>query len=526
MTAIYKRPASPGQFIENLPPADKEIFSEIKRFTEWYEGSSEFRDLCRDGAISTEWIDRLSSLGVREEVIESMSSVQNANNPTHPILLKLSEISVDPKELYNDIDRLESSIYLRLYFKYTILKAISQREHHDWSLNKLSGESPYFAWRKRRIKAVRSELGWYGHGIDHPTFSIELGVGCTVGCTFCAFDAQKHETNFDFNKSGNVELFRAVAGAFKTVMGDGCGGGMLYYATEPNDNPNYIDFLDEYYKVTGYKLCTSTARYDLDWLQRLKDFYSTPYPQPWPRVSVLSKHCMEKIHRHFAPIDFIYPWLLAQSIEMEDERQKVPGGREKFGMKKLQEVRDARAYHSPEDVDYSTIPQGSIACVTGFKVNMVNKTITATSPCYTSQKWSHGYREYGTVSFTGPETVLPALEKLISIAMLPSPSIDMKYAWRDDLDCRLLPDGFQLVSPYNFHEFTGNPLYISLGRILSDCHGFTFMEVRDILLKEVPDSDVFTVTELLRRFFNAGFIDENNIASEHLENLNSQLISA
>ena len=225
MTAIYKRPASPGQFIENLPPADKQIFSEIKRFTEWYEGSSEFRDLCRDGAISTEWIDRLSSLGVREEVIESMSSVQNANNPTHPILLKLSEISVDPKELYNDIDRLESSIYLRLHFKYTILKAISQREHHDWSLNKLSGESPYFAWRKRRIKAVRSELGWYGHGIDHPTFSIELGVGCTVGCTFCAFDAQKHETNFDFNKSGNVELFRAVAGAFKTVMGDGCGGG-------------------------------------------------------------------------------------------------------------------------------------------------------------------------------------------------------------------------------------------------------------------------------------------------------------
>ena len=54
-------------------------------------------------------------------------------------------------------------------------------------------------------------------------------------------------------------------------------------------------------------------------------------------------------------------------------------------MKKLQEVRDARAYNSPEEVDYAIIPQGSIACVTGFKVNMVNKTITATSPCYTSQ---------------------------------------------------------------------------------------------------------------------------------------------
>ena len=103
-------------------------------------------------------------------------------------------------------------------------------------------------------------------------------------------------------------------------MGDGCGGGMSYYATEPNDNP-YIDFLDEYYKVTGYKLCTSTARYDLDWLQRLKDFYSYPDPQPCTS-KCFSKHCMEN-PSYFPPIDFIYPWLLPQSIEMEDEREKV-----------------------------------------------------------------------------------------------------------------------------------------------------------------------------------------------------------
>ena len=102
----------------------------------------------------------------------------------------------------------------------------------------------------------------------------------------------------------------------------------------------------------------------------------------------------------------------------------------------------------------------------------------------------------------------------------------MKYAWRDDLDCRLMPDGFQLVSPYSFHKFTGNPLYTSLGRILSDCRGFTFMEVRDILLKEVPDSDVFTVTELLKRFFDAGFVDENNIAREYCENQDPEIISA
>ena len=272
MTTHYKRSSSPSQFIEGLSPSDKQLFAELKRFTEWYEGSSEFRDSCRKGQIPLEWTERLVSLGVRPEVMSSMLTLYDGSRGPNPILELINNQETDLFNLLDTVHTLEQDKVLVLHYKYTILKALTHREHLDWTLNKLNGESPYFAWRKRRIKAVRSELGWYGHGIDHPTFSIELGVGCTVGCTFCAFDAKKHETNFDYNIPTNRSLFQAVAHAFKEILGDGCGGGMLYYATEPNDNPNYIDFLDDYYKVTGYKLCTSTARYDLDWLEKLKNF--------------------------------------------------------------------------------------------------------------------------------------------------------------------------------------------------------------------------------------------------------------
>lgn len=506
--AKIARPSNPGIFVETLPFEEKKLFAEVKRFKEWYEGSSEFRDACRQNLVSKDWYDKLESLGVRKEVISSMSKIF-IKDFQHPILKKTEDSDAKLGEIYDSIDNLEDDKIIALYLKHRIIRLHTHKEHMNWTLNILDGESSYFNWRKRHIRAMRDELDWYGQSIDHPSFSIELGVGCSVGCTFCAFDAKKHETNYDYNNDENRELFVAVARSLKNILGDkGCGGGMLYYATEPNDNPDYIDFLQEYYQVTGHKLCTSTARYDLKWIEDLKNFYSTPMPLPWPRLSVLSRHCMEKIHRHFAPIDFIYPWILAQSIEMEDERSKVPGGRERFGLKQLAKVKDARNYKSEEEVDYSKIPQGSIACVTGFKINMVKKTITAVSPCYTSYKWTHGYREYGTVSFSTPETVYPAFLNLIESCMHREVTDYMIYSWRDNLKVRLHKDGFELISPYKFYTFRGTKLYKALGEIMSDCQGFTLDEVRDILLKEVKDTNIFEVSRLLVSFYDAGFINE------------------
>ena len=498
----------------SLSKEDRSKYFQIKRLSEWYAGCAELRDQIRENTVSEKYFQLMEEIGVSRECTSKMVELWSDKRQCS----EFDNIVSNP----NDFTResvsksfdsfLQGNRYADLFLAFNVIKARSTLAHHDWSLNIFNGDSTYFDWRKRRIKSVRSETGEYGYGIDHPTFAVELGIGCTVQCNFCAFAAEKHKENFDFTDLENQKLMRALASAFEQVMGAGVGGGMLYYATEPNDNPNYVDFVNLWYEETGWKLCTSSARYDIEWIQKLTEFYGSPTPMMWPRLSVLSRHYMEKIHRHFTPEELGYPWLLAQQVEVEDERAKVPGGREKHGLKKLKEVRDCRFYDTPEEVDLESIPQGSIACVTGFKVNMINKTITATSPCYTSEKWPLGYRNYGTIDFTTPNSILPALKQLVNRVMLKTLPNNAPIRLRDDLQLRIKGSGFWLVSPCHFHEFTNHTFYTHLGAILELNNKrqvpWTKSEFINELIKRLPDQSPMAVAVFFEKFFNAGYIDE------------------
>ena len=496
---------SPDTFLNNLSKSDKFIYAQAKRFMEWYEGSSEFRDEVRSGNLSEKYVSELLDVGVSSEVTADMSTLWS-DEFTNSLYTQMCSHEPLQESFSQKLSHIP--IAPRLYLTYKMIFREFGFEHRKRAFE-LSGDSDFYAWRKRRLYATQSELGWYGASIDHPIFSIELGVGCTVGCTFCAFDAQKHETNFSYDSDENKELFRAVAHSLKDILGlPGGYHGMLYYATEPNDNPNYLDFMQEFYEITGGKLCTSTARYDTKWAEDLIEFYSSPQPASWPRFSVLSHHCTKKLHKHFSPEEFMYPWILAQSIEMEDERQKVPGGREKYGMEKLKSVVDARHASSQDEVDTSIIPQGSIACVTGFKINMINKTITATSPCYTSQKWSKGYRDYGVETFTTPDSVRPAFDRLIAKVMKSSLDFSKKFEWRDDLEYRSVENGFQLVSPYIFYTFNNKHVYSIFDSLKTDKNTFTFDQLRDKLVSSDSDMNYFSASVFLESFWKRGFVSE------------------
>jgi hypothetical protein len=502
------RSASP---IEQLSNQDKQILAEAKRFYEWYQGCKDFRDQCRKGFLNESFYSKLNELGVSNRTMSEMLLLWSSES--------LRKIDVNDHSEYNQpltIDEAANSLILRnrsveLFLKNLSYTVVSKKKHFDFSLNILNGPSNYFKWRKRRIRATRSELGSYAFALDHPSFSIELGVGCTVGCTFCAFDAETLKSNFDYNDPNNRELFRSLAKAFVKVLGPAVSSGMLYYATEPNDNPNYIDFLQDWYDITGYKLCTSTARYDLKWIEDLIDFYKTPFPISWPRISVLSKHIMERIHRNFTPLEFLYPWLLPQQIEVEDERAKVPGGRENFGLKALEKVKDCRDFESLNDFDYAQIPQGSIACVSGFRVNMVLKTITLTSPCFTSNIWTKGYRDYGSITFDTPESILPALESLIHSHMPSHLEDHHVVVWRDDLQYREKDNGFMLVSPTQYHSFLDHEIYSFIGPLAAshfDPRPLTLEQVKSNILNKTSKWNEFTIDFFINKFFDAGFLKE------------------
>ena len=160
----------------------------------------------------------------------------------------------------------------------------------------------YTAWRLRRVAAVRNELGWFGWSLDHPCHAVEMAVGCSVQCYFCAFDAGKLQTVFDLSRPENRELVRAVATGMIRVLGWPAGHGMLYWSTEPHDNPHYVKLLGLWEESTGAMLCTATARAGVDWVRELIDYYSTG-PVPWPRISVLSRGMLRRLHAAFSPME-------------------------------------------------------------------------------------------------------------------------------------------------------------------------------------------------------------------------------
>jgi len=112
----------------------------------------------------------------------------------------------------------------------------------------------YDAWRARRVSATRNELGWFGWSLDHPCHAVEMAVGCSVGCGFCAFDAPRLQTVFDLGRPENRDLVRDVAGGMVEVPGWPAAHGMLYWSTEPNDNPHYVKLLGVLQRMTGAKL--------------------------------------------------------------------------------------------------------------------------------------------------------------------------------------------------------------------------------------------------------------------------------
>lgn len=349
----------------------------------------------------------------------------------------------------------------------------------------------------RRIAACRSELGHFGNIIDHPLFAFELSKGCSVGCWFCGFSAEKLEGVFDYTVE-NRALWRDMARVGVDLFGELAGLALCYYATEPSDNPNYLDFIKDYHEITGSRVCTATARplKDPDWFRGLIAFYREE-TLPWPRISVLSTSMLRKIHETYTPEELRDVELFMQmrdAIQNKARSGRVLG----YETEKLGGLQRP-AYKGIEYV------QGSIACVSGFYVNMVDRTIKLISPSKATERWPKGYRIFAEETFTDAETYRAGIEKIIQEHMPENVTTDHRLAFRDDLKHEPRPDGFSLISSNQRHHVKGESFLTPLGRLI-DGGERTFGQISDSLLKKgvSPLSVSFTVKDL----FDQGLLDE------------------
>ena len=496
----------------DLGPDGVRAIAEVKRFYECYLGDQDFRDAVDAGGKFTDrQRQMLKDIGVtfKPEAMELLWLRPDliANFPS--LVWRYATFEDIPSDIHA---LLAPYPELRDWLKWR-----HRADRSSMSLKLMASQRPtlnpeYTAWRSRRVAAVRNELGTYGWSLDHPCHAVEMAVGCSVQCSFCAFDAGKLETVFDLSRRENRELVQAVATGMLNVLGWPATHGMLYWCTEPHDNPHYVKLLAFWQQLTGAMLCTATARSGEDWVRELIDYYTTG-PVPWPRISVLSRGMMRRLHRAFTPMELRDAPLLMQQKDSETLRAKVPGGRDKM-LRQLVEADDLR------NVDFENLPegfeppQGSIACISGTLVNMVERTVKLISPCYTTMEHRYGYRVFDTTTFDeSPKGFEVALKRIIGRSMVTRVYPEMPVRWRDDLKAVPQPDGFTLLSPTTRRDFRRGEVHLRAAELIGQ-GDLTYGQVFDALSGS-PGVGPFTAMSLLDSLFKKGYLCELAITRDY-----------
>ena len=525
----------------DFSPDDIRVAAEAKRFFECHEGDRDFRAAVEAGGKFTDQQRRmLKDIGVTFEP-EAMELLW-----LQPDLIERFPLLVIEHVNFEDVPSdvlaaLAPYRELRIWLKWRhrMDRAVMINKFKLSARRTLSPE--YTAWRLRRVAAVRNELGWFGWSLDHPCHAVEMAVGCSVQCYFCAFDAGKLQTIFDLSRPENRELVRAVATGMIRVLGWPAGHGMLYWSTEPHDNPHYVKLLGLWEESTGAMLCTATARAGVDWVRELIDYYSTG-PVPWPRISVLSRGMLRRLHAAFSPMELRDTQMLMQQKDVKAHRtveaprteeapgegegegikvrarwrgagHKVPGGREKM-LQQLVGADDLRNVDFENRPEGFEPPQGSIACISGTLVNMVNRTVKLISPCYTTRQYPYGYRVFDEATFDdGPEGFEAALKRIIGRSMVVRPYPEMPMRWRDDLKVVPQPDGVTLLSPTTQRDFRRGELHVRTAELIGR-GDLTYEQVFDALSDD-PRIGPMVALSMLDALFRKGLLCEVAITRDY-----------
>ncbi len=287
------------------------------------------------------------------------------------------------------------------------------------------------AWRKRQVERTNSEMGMLrGDAITHPIFSFELSKGCSVGCWFCGLGARSFKGHFERTPK-NVSLWRDILNTTVELFGSAVQTSFCYWATEPFDNPNYLDFLQDYKDIVGVLPQTTSAvpTRDLVWTRRLMGMIKTGNALP-SRFSILNSKVLKELHRIFSPEDLMRYELLMQLKESS------------YGKARAGKTYNKLNSENCADGGLQVNPLvSSIACVSGYLVSMMDRTIKLVSPCQATDQWPEGFRIHDQGTFSDAKEFGDFIKDSISKHMPASLPLDKPVSFRKDLFYEHLDDG-------------------------------------------------------------------------------------
>lgn len=318
--------------------------------------------------------------------------------------LKSLQIMVNPElaRSYSSGDP-ETPLLVQQYRKF-----INSKRQHCIEIRESHPEhTKWRRWRQRMLNATLWRDGPRKHAkLVHAPFTIELTKGCTVGCWFCGVDAAKYQGPIEVNGK-TEEIWKELLLSFKRIAGEASAQhGFCYWATDPFDHPEYEWFLEHFHTILGYWPQTTTAQVMKHaprmrrLLQHIK--HRNAFVQ---RCSMVRSSDFDAIHEYFSPEEMF----MCELIPQYDDRlsPKATAGRVR------QLVLDRQQTNKPIPIHYNLEATGSIACVSGFLINLMQRSLRIITPCNASDQWPLGYRVLGEDTFDRPEEIEQVLRGML-----------------------------------------------------------------------------------------------------------------
>lgn len=356
----------------------------------------------------------------------------------------------------------------------------------------------FHQWRERQIARGMSELGVSGPSITHPVVAYELSDGCSVGCWFCGISAEKYEGYQPYTEEV-AELWRGMLGAMVDRFGEAAQTGFCYWATDPMDNPDYDKFIEDHYHVTGFLPQTTTAAplKNVDLTRRVMALFDK-YRCVTNRFSIVNLKIFNKVHEEFTAEELMGVELVSQNHEAI--MTKASAGRARERKQKL------RAAGKDDKISIGDDDHATIACVSGFLVNLPLRTVRMVSPTRGGDRWPLGYRVYDERKFETAEDFARVIDELIARHCSNELRPDDIVAFRPDLEYVAHDDGFVLKNNTMVHTFRGPDYAAHLGRLIAE-GDLPAGQIQAELI--AAGGDVFVICEVLQNLFNQGLFDDD-----------------